>query len=226
MAAVLFVFFIGGVALCARAYWQIGRHLQSLGWVAVPAQVLELRGDVGRNVPGRPATKSWRLVGKLGYRVNGRDYVTERLSFSYTRDHLLDDWWSVIWDGLSKPNAEVTVWIDPGNPADAVFARGIRWPEIGIFLGFGGLMTLVGYQLLFGGAMSPRAPPEFSWRVVAGMAVFGTLCAVLTPLLWRDGYPIWAVAASLPAVLALVGVVNGLRGAGSNAPRLTTGRGC
>ena len=205
---------VGGIALLATAYWQVGRHLQSASWVQTPAVVLEVGDDYSHDL--RTGFQKWtrRLVGKLAYEYEGRRYVTEQLGFSYTRDRSLDDWWPNIRTRLGQDGSVVSVWVNPRDPTDAVFERGVRWTELAIMLGFGGLLTFAGWHFLFGTPMG-EAPtvPAFSWRVVGGFGVVGVLGLVLTPLLWRDGHPAWAVTSALPAVLAVVGVYNGLRAA-------------
>lgn len=203
---------LGGIALLAAAYWQVGRQLQSASWVQAPATVLEVGDAHSQDL--RTGFQKWtrRLVGKLAYEYEGRRYVTEQFGFSYTRDRSMDDWWPDIRARLGQDGSVVSVWVNPRDPADAVFERGVRWTEVAIMLGVGGLLTFAGWHFLFGTPMG-AAPttPGFSWRVVGGFGVAGVLGLLLTPLLWRDGHPAWAVASALPAVLALTGVYNGLR---------------
>jgi hypothetical protein len=208
------VILLGGLALLATAYWQVGRHLQSASWEQVPAVVLEMGDDYSHDL--RTGIRQWtrRFTGKLAYEYEGAKHVTEQLSFTQTRDRSLDDWWPGIRARLGQEGNVVSVWVNPRDPADAVFERGLRWTELAILLGFGSLLTFAGWHFLFGTPMGAApATPGFSWRVVGGFAVTGALGLVLTPLLWRDGHPAWAVTSALPAVLALVGVYNGLRSA-------------
>ncbi len=205
---------VGGLALLAAAYWQVGRHIQSASWVAAPAVVLEIGEDYTHDL--RTGFRMWtrRFVGKLEYEHEGQRYVTERLGFSHTRDRSLDDWWPNISQQLGREGNVVSVWVNPRDPTDAVFVRDVRWAEVAIMLGFGGLLTFVGGHFLMGTPMGAPGPaPEFSWRVVGSFAVVGACGLVLTPLLWRDGHPAWAVTSALPALLAMIGVYNGLRGA-------------
>jgi hypothetical protein len=87
----------------------------------------------------------------------------------------------------------------------------IRWTEIAIYLGFGLLLTCVGYLFLFDMNAKHKQAATFSWRAVAIMAAFGMPLLVLAPLLWRDQHGVWAVLVCLPMMLALHGVVHGLR---------------
>ncbi len=87
----------------------------------------------------------------------------------------------------------------------------IRWSEIAIYLGFGFLLVWIGVLFLFG--MNKQAPttPQFSWRSVAIMGVIALPLLLLVPLLWRDQHGVWAAIMTLPAWLALHGVVHGLK---------------
>lgn len=222
----------GLVALLA-GLWQVGRHLDALRWQSVPAQVLSLGSDVDDR------RKTTRVVAELAYGANGQRQVTDRLSFALARDRALDQWWSRIAAALGGPGRTVQVWVNPRNPADAVFERGIRWTEVGLLLLVGGLFSGAGggfLRFLLGsrrrrkGRMHsgrgrsgaprmtpcelipmPIPTPGFSWHKVAATAIVGLVGALLGALLWRDGHAMWAVVALLPMLLAAVGLVNGLR---------------
>jgi hypothetical protein len=203
----------GLVALLA-GLWQVLRHLDALRWQPVPAQVRSLSADVD------PHSKTARVVADLAYSAGGQRHVTDRLSFALARDRAFDAWWSRIGAALGGTGRTVQVWVNPRNPADAVFERGIRWAEVGLLLVFGSLFAGVGagfLRFMLGSRRRRQARRRsldelaFSGRTVAMTAVVALPAAGLGALLWRDGHPLWAAVAGLPLLLAAVGVAKGLR---------------
>jgi hypothetical protein len=206
LAAFGLVLLFGLAVLCA-ALWQLARHVDAQRWQPVVAEVVALGADTDRR------HRTQRSTGELRYAVNGQTHTTTQLSFAWARDRALDDWWAQIAEGLAAPGERVTVWVNPRDPADAVFERGIRWPELGLMLALGALCTWAGAHFLmaWGAPTAADAVPAFSWRTVGGFGLVGALGLGLALLLWRDGYRIWAALACAPALLTAVGVVNGLK---------------
>jgi hypothetical protein len=203
-----------GLLLLGIVARQVIQHLSVLAWQPVTAQLLE-RGVEESGTDGDWSNRRGfsRITGRYVYHWQGQRHESRDVALStvYVRTRgMPDDWEQRLSGHLGEPGGSLTVWVNPATPDQAVAFRDLRWTAIAIELGFGLLMTLVGGLFLSG--WDPRAKaPGFSWRVVAGAWVVGSLLGVLVPLLWRDGHPVAAVFAALPLLLAINGTVTGLR---------------
>lgn len=199
---------LAGAAVLTAALWPVAQHLRALGWQAVPATVQSVGSESVRPA-GLGHAPASRTAAELRYEFGGRVYTGTRLSFSLAGDSGLDDWWAHLRAALGEPGRTVTLWVNPADPAESVFSRGIRWGEVGLLLGIGALMVFAGLRLAL--ARPGPSAPGFSWAMVVGTAAVGLPAAGLGLLLWRDAHPLWAVAAFMPLGLAALGLANGLR---------------
>lgn len=208
-----------GLGLLCLAGLKVAQHLSSLSWQAVPG-TLEARWVDLEKDPAFPGTEkihaTARQAGRYRYAWGDQSYSSDRLAFFSARtrgiggsSEAVDDWDRRLAERLHATEGGLTVWVNPRAPEQAVLLRDIRWLELGLMVGFGLFLTWAGWTFLFSPA-GPAAPPGFSWRVVAIMWVFGGYLAVLAPLLWRDGHPVWAVLTAIPLLLAMHGTVHGL----------------
>ena len=203
-----------GLTLLVLAGRQVAWHLASQQWQAAPAQLLERGVDVDRAPASISRTGTTaRLTARYAYDWQGQRFESDRLSFSLMRADpradAIDDWNQRLGARLGHGSDVLQVWVNPQDPTQAVLLRDLRWFELGILLGFGLLLTWVGWLFLAG--RDPHGDkPAFSWRTVGVMALLGLGLAVLAPLLWRDGHPVWAAASLLPLLLALYGTCYGL----------------
>lgn len=208
-----------GLGALALASVLVARHIASLQWQPVQAVLLK-RGVEWETRPGGALRSSvrdtQRLSGRFAYEWQGRRHESTQVSFSLmkssTQGMELDGWDDKLDTYLGPEGGQLQVWVDPGDPANAVALRDIRWLEVGLLTGFGFIFTWAGW--LFVSGVSGRDPrrdkPAFSWRTVITTGTFGLLPGVLAPLLWRDGHPVWAAAACLPLLLALHGTCHGI----------------
>ncbi len=207
-------FFLIGLALLGLAAHQVVRHFGAQAWVQVPAMLLSEGVSEQTNSLGRPkAGGATRIAGRYAYTWEGRRLESEQLSFSLARTRewgAAPDDWDERLAALMNPEAgPMQAWVNPSEPTEAVVLRAIRWLELGAMLGFGLLLVCSSALFLWGG--NPHAASAgFSWRTVGLMAVVGLPLAVLAPLLWQDGHPIWAGLVLVPLFLAVIGTFNGL----------------
>ena len=120
-------------------------------WVQVEAQVL----DGGYNTHRGDDSYTYESYARYRYTLGNETYVADRVSISGGSDNV-GDYHQDIGSNLSRAHASgerILVYVNPGDPSQAVIDRGIRWGLIGfksIFLFvFGG----VGLGLLI-----------FTWR--------------------------------------------------------------
>lgn len=203
-----------GCALLAMAGRQVGLHIASLSWVPAHGVLLE-RGVAQEYDPATGNSKigaASRFTGRFAYEWEGRSFVSEQVSFSLAKSRnfgRFGRWDDRLDEALGEPGGAVSLWVDPAKPQHAVLMRDIRWSEVGLCLGIGLLLLWVGVSVLFGDpSLDPAA---FSWRRVGVMWLVGGALAVLVPLLWRDGHPVWAIVMAVPLLLAIHGTVHGLR---------------
>ncbi len=206
-------FLLFGIFLLGLAGDMVRSHLRALSWQPVTATLLVSYAEHDSKKIGHAS----RQGGKFSYVWQGQRHESTKLSFShiYTRSlgTAVDDWDAKLAATIGSVGQQFSARVNPANPAEAVALPDVRWIEIAIYLGFGLLSTWAGYAFLFDMNRKHQHPQEvaFSWRAVAIMAAFGLPLLVLAPLLWRDQHGVWAVLVCLPSLLALHGVVHGLR---------------
>jgi Protein of unknown function (DUF3592) len=205
-------FLVFGIFLLGLAGDMIHSHLRALSWQPVTATLLERYTEQG----SRKSNTS-RQIGKFSYVWQDQLHESTKLSFSRMYAHGggagIDDWDKRLAATTGNVGQQFSARVNPANPTEAVALPDVRWTEMALYLGFGLLSTWAGYTFLFAMNQKHQATqkPGFSWRAVAIMAAFGLPLLVLAPLLWRDQHGIWAVLVCLPSLLALHGVVHGLR---------------
>ncbi len=206
-------FLLFGIFLLGLAGDMIRSHLAALSWPPVTATLVASYAEHSSEKIGRAS----RQGGKFSYVWQDQRYESTKLSFSrmYARSlgTAIDDWDDKLSATIGSVGQQFSARVNPANPAEAVALPDVRWTEIAIYLGFGLLSTWAGYAFLFdmNRKHQPAQEVAFSWRAVMIMAAFGLPLLVLVPLLWRDQHGVWAVLVCLPSLVALNGVVHGLR---------------
>jgi hypothetical protein len=208
-------FLLIGIVLLCLAVWKVTEHLQAQAWQPVQATLLERGVEREKSASGSERIGGTaRLSGAFSYQWQGKRYKSDRLSFSTARTRSMgmdpDDWDARLDALLGAPGGTFTAWVNPSAPGDAVALRDLRWLEMGALIGFGLPLVWLTTALMFG-ADPHRSTAAFSWRTVGVMWLVGLMLAVLCPLLWRDGHPVWAALAACPLMLALYGTVHGVR---------------
>jgi hypothetical protein len=200
-----------GIFLLGLTVQMINAHLQALSWQPVNATLLARYAEHDSQKLGRAS----RHGGKFSYVWQDRVYESTQLSFSRmyasSAGSQIDDWDARLHATIGSPGQQFTARVNPDNPTEAVALSAVRWVEVAIYLGFGLLLVWASYLFLVGMQRPQNQPAVFSWRAVAIMSAIGLPLLVLSPLLWRDQHGVWAVVVALPALLALHGVVHGLR---------------
>lgn len=203
-------FLLLGLAGWGLALYPVMQHLRAMAWQSAPGQLLRLHED--RSERGRTS----RLAGEFSYRWQGREYRSTQLYFGVMRDNFDDGWRQRFVDDVGAEGSVIEVLVNPDDPASAVAQPAIRWIEVGFGM-LGGSMFGIGGVLLLYAAWGRRdgtrhdVAGTVSWPLVLTLLGFSPLWATLAWLLWRDGHPAWALAATLPVALALNGVRAGLQ---------------
>jgi hypothetical protein len=145
LACLLFAIPFGGVG--AWATWAIGTTLmeahRAQDWVKVRATVDQASlHEAG----GSDGGTTYLAEGRYRYSYGGRQYTGTRLGISTVGgSDNIDDWHQEVNARLADAKAAgrpVTVWVNPEDPAQAVFDRELRWREV---------LFLVPFSLAFGG---------------------------------------------------------------------------
>ena len=127
--------------------WSIGNAVYDSArmnsWVQVEARLL--RG--GYETHRGDDSDSYEAFAEYTYVFNGRSYTSDRVSVSSGADNI-GSFQREIGGELSSAHANgnnILVWVNPGNPSEAVVDRGLRWGLVGfksifllVFGGFGG----------------------------------------------------------------------------------------
>jgi hypothetical protein len=145
LACLLFAIPFGGVGVFAT--WTIGSTLhdawRARDWVRVMATVEEARLH---SSSGSEGGETYKAEGRYRYAFAGAQYTGSRLGLSRMGgSDNIDDWHQEVNARLAEARSAgrpVPVWVNPGNPAESVFDRELRWGE---------LLFLVPFSLAFGG---------------------------------------------------------------------------
>ncbi len=207
-------FLLFGIALLGLAAMKVTQHLDAQSWQPVRATLLERGVATEKNASGSDRIGgAARISGAYAYQWQGKRYESNRLSFFSAKTRStgidLDDWDARLATLIGAPGNTFYAWVNPRAPSEAVVLRDLRWLEIGAMVGVGLLLVWLSAAFLFG-ADPHQTAPAFSWRAVGIMWVVGLLLAVLCPLLWRDGHPVWAGITGIPLMLAVYGTAYGL----------------
>lgn len=201
---------LGLVALLI-AGWQIVSHLRAQHWVAQPAILESVQTSDSPRSGSSLSARTSRVEGRYRYQFAGREYVSERLSFSIVRSSGLDDWDEQLRQSLGAAGGTISVLVNPDNPTESVALDAIRWAEVGATLLFAASMGGGGCLLLSIAVGKGRRPPHrvktppvivVRGRTVILMWLLAPVFGTLAWLLWRDGHGIWAGVAAVQLLLA------------------------
>jgi len=106
-------------------------------WTPVGAQLLSA------NLKSHRGDKSttYEVIASYRYRYNGIEYTGNRVGISEKSDNI-GDWHQRTYSRIRAMNP-MRVWVNPGDPREAVFDRDLRWAKLGFYMIF---------VLVFGGA--------------------------------------------------------------------------
>ncbi len=115
-------------------------------WVSVPAELLH--AELKRNTSGDGDT--YRVVGRYRYQFDGRLYESTRIGIHGGSDNI-GDWHRETYHAM-RAARPFRVWVNPDDPAEAVYDRGLRWGFLGFLMIFvvlfGGVGALIIYAVL------------------------------------------------------------------------------
>jgi hypothetical protein len=145
LACLLFAVPFGGVGVFAS--WAIGSTVhaswKARGWVPVPATVETASLHTSSDSDGGD---TYRADGSFRYAWEGRSFTGTQLGISAMGgSDNFDSWHQEVSSQLvaaREAGRPVTVWVNPENPAEAVYDRGIRWAQ---------LLFLTPFAFAFGG---------------------------------------------------------------------------
>ncbi len=179
------------------------------GWQPVSAQVIhatlgESRGD---------DNSSWQAQAEYRYYAGGRERSGRRVAINDTGHDNVGSFQRDRAQELMQAQATgqaVTVWVNPKNPDEAVYHRGLRWELLGfyalfafIFGGAGG--GLLWWALTHRDSVLPEAPAGQPWLSRAEWAspVITTRARGALVMIWA--FALFWSALSLPVTFALPG---------------------
>lgn len=145
LACLAFAVPFGGVGVFAS--WAIGSTVhaswKARNWVPVPATVETASLHTSSSDDGGD---TYRADGSFRYAWEGRSYSGSQLGIAAMGgSDNFDSWHQEVSSQLQaarEAGRPVTVWVNPENPAEAVYDRGIRWAQ---------LLFLTPFAFAFGG---------------------------------------------------------------------------
>lgn len=114
---------------------QLYGPVRTSGWQAVPAVAHDVSGQSRWHTSDGSSTRVYSLRVDYSYNYQGVDYRanTVTLDDGFDSD---DDYWHALESRIRSEGArqQLQAWINPGQPAEAVLERGVRWSKV--FFGF------------------------------------------------------------------------------------------
>lgn len=144
-AAMIAVGILGGVA---PLHEQARNWTAARGYIQVPARVESAYLDTIRGSKGKI---SYQAKAQFSYDYAGRQYTSNRISFSGMADNIGSFQHRVaseLRQALDRDES-ITLWIDPHNPATAVYDRTVRVEMLLFHLTFGVLFPTVGLAAFY-----------------------------------------------------------------------------
>ena len=123
------VFIVAGlVAFFVTAGTMIVGYVSSSDWIAVPATVhtLELNQKSGESI-------TYSVQSRYSYEYQGTVYENDRVSLSIGSDSF-GTYWQDLYTSLQadRSSNEISAYINPDNPREAVLDRTFRWKSVGL----------------------------------------------------------------------------------------------
>lgn len=129
-------------------------------WQPVRAEVHEARlsSRQGTDSRGRGTGQVYRAEARFRYVVGGQPFESTRVAINF-RKHDNGDFQKRTAKTLMRAETagrKVKIWVNPDNPADAVYDRSLRWDLLGAGLVFSLLFGSIGTGLLLLARPSPK----------------------------------------------------------------------
>ena len=192
-------------------------------WVQVPAEVMAV--DLESN--SSDGSTTYKVTARFSYNYYGRQYTCNRVGIADGGADNVGDWQHDTYARL-KSQDQTTVWVNTGNPSEAIFDRDLRWDLLGFKLifviVFGGFGTAMLWYL--NRKVKPVPPGLPAWQARAEW-VDNRIRSNARSMLWVAwGFAIFwnAISSPIPFVLpgelakgnqlALVGLIFPLVGLG------------
>jgi Protein of unknown function (DUF3592) len=190
----------GGIG--AAACWVLATSVRDAqdarDWVKVRADVVSTNialADVRPSLPGKAA-------GIYRYKVGEQEYTGSRLSsMTVAGEDPFSDWQDAMQGFLQSASDEkrnITVNVNPDNPAIAVIDRDLRWGMLSFLVPFALVFTLIGLGSAYGFVCVLLAPTD---------AITGKTSAVHPASLWIFAF-IWNVISFPVAGATIPDLVN------------------
>jgi hypothetical protein len=117
---------------------------QARSWQPVPAEVLSAQLNTSSGGKGT----TYQVQARYRYHVAGKAYESSRIGLDATgQSDNVDDWhrqWVVRLQDAQARGQGITVWVNPGDPAQSLVDRSIRWPLLVFRVPFALVFTGVG----------------------------------------------------------------------------------
>lgn len=142
-------FFLGGVIVGA---WPMAETLynwkQTRSWQKVPATVLEVELD--RH--SRKKATTYQVTVRYRYEFGAGVHESEKIGLGDDDADNVGSWhqdWHRALKRKMRTREPIAVWVNPGDPSQAVIDRDIRWPKLLFMLPFAILFPAVGIGALW-----------------------------------------------------------------------------
>lgn len=166
-------FFVGIAIIYLSLYQPLQTAWQMQRWQPTPAELIKAEVTRYQHRLDDESRAMYDLVMEYRYQVDGVSYTGNRASISDYSSNDRGEHYARLSE-IQRQQQSATglqVWVNPDNPAEAVFDRRPEWFFLAIVSLVGGLFILIGgglpvYQLLSGAAAvkAPQTDPDSPWR--------------------------------------------------------------
>lgn len=123
-------------------------------WTTVDAQLLSSNLESHR---GDKST-TYKVVASYRYQYDGQTYIGHRVGISEKSDNI-GDWHQQTYSRL-RAASPLQIWVNPGDPQEAIFDRDLRWGKLGFYMIFVLVFGGVGIGLAWWASRKPVEIPE------------------------------------------------------------------
>ena len=138
-----------------NSFWSALRTpLAARDWLPVEGAVAEASLDKTRHVSSGPKSSGsvyyiYDVKATYEYKVDGRTYTNDRVGSRGADNSDYHEGMYALLEAHQRERTPVTVWYDPGNPAESILDRSIPWDKVGLSLLASVAFFVVGLGIAF-----------------------------------------------------------------------------